>query len=79
VKAPSQPGQYSEFPAENCLAKVVEDAFSFEQGRRVELVFNAKKLVIFADPVGAAEGTGFYLAGIDSHGKIGQGSVLGFS
>jgi hypothetical protein len=59
--------------------QVVEDFCSFEKGRCVQFVFDAEQLVVLADPVGAAEGAGLDLPGVDSHGEVGQGSVLGFS
>ena len=36
-------------------------------------------MVVFADAVGAAGGAGFDLAGAESHCKVGDGGVLGFT
>ena len=59
--------------------QVVEDVFAIENGGIPQHILDAQKLVVFADAVGPAEGAGFDLAGVGSHGQVGDGGVFGFA
>ena len=44
-----------------------------------ELFFDAQELIVFADPVGAAGGTGLDLSGIERDGQVRDERIFGFS
>ena len=55
------------------------EVFAEVLGFVAEAFFDAHELVVFADAVGAAGGTGFDKAGVESHDEVGNGGVLGLS
>lgn len=48
-------------------------------GRATELFLDADELVVLSHTVGAAHRTGLNLAGVGSHGNVGNGGILGFA
>ena len=50
-----------------------------KRGRVAQRLFNAKKLIVLGDPVGAGWGAGFDLPGIGCHHDVGNRRVLGLA
>ena len=62
--------------AESKLALHVEGSHAGVDGAAAQLLLDAQQLVVLCHTLGAAGGAGLDLAGVQSHGQVGDGGVL---
>ena len=60
-------------------ALYVESCHAGVNGAAAQLLLNAQQLVVLCNTLGTAGSTGLDLAGVQRHGQIGNGGVLGLT
>src|SRR6266581_6217979 len=61
------------------LADAVEGVAARVADRVTEILLDAQQLVVLGDAVGAGQRAGLDLHGVEAHGDVGDGAVLGFA